>query len=45
MNRLNTNTTKTQPQDRNDYRAVPLYSINHRLNKNKLFGAIYKCDE
>lgn len=45
MNRSNTNTTKTQPQDRNDYRPMPLYSINHRLNKNKLSNAVYKCDE
>jgi len=24
---------------------MPLYSINHKLDKNKLSRAIYKCDE
>lgn len=45
MNILNTNTTKTQPQNRNDYRPMSLFLINHRLNKNKLSKAIYKSNE
>lgn len=41
INRLNTNMNKTQPEYKNDYRLVPVYLINQRVNKNKLPKTIY----